>query len=90
MASNKTASFDELQTAAHFEQIRGVLLQEKFRPHRERPLAFWSLPSDRRLPLAFMGWSIQEILETPFEELASTPSIGEKKIRSQPRGPYEC
>jgi hypothetical protein len=82
MSPNKTASFDELQIAAHFEQIRGILLQEEYREHRERPLAFWSLPSDRRLPLAFMGRTIREILDTPFEDLASTPSIGEKKIRS--------
>ncbi|MDR1958076.1 MAG: hypothetical protein LBQ54_03370 [Planctomycetaceae bacterium] len=47
-----------------------------------KPLAFWVLPTDRRLPLAFMNRTLYDLLNTSFEELCHTPSIGEKKIRS--------
>jgi hypothetical protein len=48
----------------------------------DKPLAYWALPSDRRLPLAFMGRSLRQILTTPFEDLLATPGVGRKKIAS--------
>jgi hypothetical protein len=47
-----------------------------------KPLGCWALPDDRRLPLAFMGRSLQSLLETPFVDLLSTPGVGQKKIMS--------
>jgi hypothetical protein len=43
-------------------------------------LAYWALTNDRRLPLAFLGRTLRDLLETPFEDLAATPGIGQKKI----------
>jgi len=40
------------------------------------------LPADRRLPLAFLGRKLSDLLNTPFEELYGTPGIGKKKIDS--------
>jgi hypothetical protein len=40
------------------------------------------MPNDRRLPLAFLGRTIKDLLDTPFEELSATPGIGQKKISS--------
>jgi hypothetical protein len=47
-----------------------------------KPLAYWALPNDRRLPLAFLGRTLGDLLSTPFEELSATPGIGQKKISS--------
>lgn len=83
MVNTGTAtSAEDFKNLIGFESIRKTLLQECFADRLEKPLAFWSLPSDRRLPMAFLGRSIKEILSTPFEELSATPGVGQKKIRS--------
>jgi hypothetical protein len=58
------------------------LLSDEYANHLPRPLAFWALPSDRRLPLALLGRTLDDLLSTPFEELSATPGVGQKKIRS--------
>lgn len=72
----------EYKLVASFESIRKKLLSEKFADRLEKPLAYWALPNDRRLPLAFMGRTLKDLLDTPFEELYSTAGIGQKKISS--------
>lgn len=74
-----TAESFRLRT--QFEAVRETLLDPKFDERRRKPLAYWSMPNDRRLPLAFMDRVVASILETPFDELYSTPGIGDKKIR---------
>lgn len=64
-----------------FEELRKTFRAEStLAPRLARTLAFWTLPTDRLLPLFFMQRSLQEILDTPFEELCSAPGIGNKKI----------
>ena len=82
MRSSKTASVEELQAIGRFECLRKILLSETYVEHLDKPLAFWALPTDRRLPLAFLSRALRELLETPFEELAQTPGIGQKKMLS--------
>jgi len=82
MPSSRTTFFEDIQVVPQFEHLRSVLLQEEYRLHLNKPLAFWALPTDRRLPLAFMNRSLGDLLNTSFDELCHTPSIGEKKIRS--------
>jgi hypothetical protein len=65
-----------------FESVRKRLLRPKFADRLEKPLAYWAIATDRRLPLAFMGRSLRDLLETPFDELFSTAGIGQKKIRT--------
>ena len=81
MKSIKTASVEEIQLVSRFEGLRRTLLTDEHAASLERPLAFWALPSDRRLPLALLGRTLRELLHTPFGELASTPGIGQKKLR---------
>ena len=50
--------------------------------HLDKPLAYWALPTDRRLPLAFLSRPLRELLDASFEELAQTPGIGQKKMKS--------
>lgn len=82
MKKTKAASVEELQLVGRFERLREVLSGEPLNGCLDRPLAYWALPSDRRLPLALLGRSLRELLATPFADLAATPGIGQKKIRS--------
>jgi hypothetical protein len=78
----RATSVDDYKLYGNFEAVRKVLLEPKYADRREKPLAYWALPSDRRLPLAFLGRTVGELLESPFEELCATPGIGQKKIHS--------
>ena len=66
----------------NFIKLRETLLQDRFREQLSKPLAFWALPNDRRLPLAFLNRTVGELINTPFEELSATPGVGAKKINS--------
>jgi hypothetical protein len=82
MKLGKASSVEELQVINRYQNLRKLLLSEQYTDHIEKPLAYWALPTDRRLPLAFLGRSLKELLGTPFFELTATPGIGQKKIRS--------
>jgi len=82
MKSSKTASVEELQAIGHFESLRKILLSDTYIEHLDKPLAYWALPTDRRLPLAFLSRALRELLDKPFIELAQTPGIGQKKMVS--------
>jgi hypothetical protein len=82
MRLDNPASVEELQLVSRFEGLRQMLLSEAYSEHIERPLAFWALPTDRRLPLAFLGRKLRDLLGTSFTELSATPGIGRKKIAS--------
>jgi hypothetical protein len=78
----KVPSAFDYRLKSHFELVRQRLLQDKFAPRLEKPLAFWALPKDRRLPLAFLGRTVGDLLQTPFDELVATPGVGQKKIQA--------
>ena len=82
MRTNRAASVEELQIVSRFEGLRKILLSESYAHHLDKPLAYWALPTDRRLPLAFLGRALRDLLSTPFAELSGTPGIGRKKIAS--------
>ena len=82
MKPAKTASVEELQITSQFVSVRKVLLAPEYDKHLDKPLAYWALPTDRRLPLAFLGRTLRELLNTPFATLSATPGIGQKKIAS--------
>jgi len=68
--------------ADRFENLRKTLRARRYAPHREKTLAFWTLPSDRRLPGIFLNRTLQELLVSSFSELAATPGVGQKKMLS--------
>ena len=82
MKANKTPSVEKLQVISRFESLRKILTSAEYADHLEKPLAYWALPSDRRLPLAFLGRTLQDLLSTPFADLSNTPGIGQKKVHS--------
>ena len=82
MKIHKVTSAEDYKIVSSFQSVRKTLLDEKFADRMERPLAYWAMPNDRRLPLAFLGRTIKDLLDTPFEELSATAGIGQKKISS--------
>jgi hypothetical protein len=75
-------SVEELQIVSRFESLRLLLLSEAYAGHLDKPLAYWALPTDRRLPLAFLGRTLRDLLTVPFAALSATPGIGRKKMSS--------
>ncbi len=73
-------SAEEHKLVSSFETVRRTLLEDEYRDRLDKPLAYWALPNDRRLPLAFLGRSLNDLLSTPFSELKATRGIGQKKI----------
>ena len=80
MKLNRTQSVDDYKLQSRFEHVRDKLLHDKPADVLDKPLAFWTVPNDRRLPLAFMGRTTRDILTTPFDELYATAGVGQKKI----------
>ncbi|MFO0884582.1 MAG: hypothetical protein U0894_10410 [Pirellulales bacterium] len=78
----KVFSAEEVKLTNAFEQVRQQLLQPEMADRLDRPLAYWALPADRRLPLAFLGRTVGELLNTSFSHLASTAGVGHKKMES--------
>jgi len=82
MKFTKSVSVEELQVIGRFESLRKILLSEQYAEHLKKPLAYWALPADRRLPLAFLGRTLEDLFKMSFWELSNTPGIGQKKICS--------
>jgi len=82
MKATPSRPVEQLKAAHRFETLRKTLGLEHYADHLERPLAYWALPSDRRLPRALLGRTLGDLLATPFAELAATPGVGQKKIDS--------
>jgi hypothetical protein len=73
-------SAEERKLISGFESVKRMLLQEEFSDRWDKPLAYWALPNDRRLPLAFLDRSLGELLQTPFHVLSATRGVGHKKV----------
>ena len=73
---------DSSGLASRFQSVCETLKQARFSNRLSKPLAFWVLPNDRRLPLALLNRTIDQLIHSPFDDLASTPGIGRKKISS--------
>ena len=82
MKPSQTSSVEKLQVISRFESLRKILTSGEYAEHLDKPLAYWALPTDRRLPLAFLGRTLEDLVNTSFTELSDTPGIGQKKIRS--------
>jgi hypothetical protein len=82
MRMSKTVTVEDYRLESCFQTLRKELLSDKYVDRLDKPLAYWALPRDRGLPLALLGRSLKELLNTPFEELSATPGIGQKKIDS--------
>lgn len=77
---SKSISAADYKLRNAFDAIRRELLARGHLEYANRPLAYWALPADRRLPLALLGCSLRELLDRPFAEISATPGIGHKKL----------
>jgi len=73
---------EEYRLSSQFDEVRRTLLQDQFADRLSKPLRHWVLPSDRRLPLAFLDRTLEHLLASSFSDLSATPGIGQKKINS--------
>jgi hypothetical protein len=78
----KTSSAADVRLASNYESLRTTLLTDKYAGRLNRPLAFWALPSDRRLPTAFLSRTLKDLLSQSFDQLAVTAGIGRKKLET--------
>src|SRR4051812_39838703 len=76
------SSAADVKLASNYESLRATLLTDQYAARLSRPLAFWALPSDRRLPTAFLGRTLRDLLGQSFEQLAATAGIGRKKLET--------
>ncbi|MEX2188965.1 MAG: hypothetical protein WD875_19310 [Pirellulales bacterium] len=82
MNANVNAAALDAKQAACFERLKDTLLAKRFHDRLSRPLAYWALPNDRRLPQALLDFPLAEVLNKEFTDLAATRGIGRKKLES--------
>ncbi len=78
--TTKPASADEVKVRAALDSARAILSSPGYEDRLEKPLAFWALPTDRRLPLAFLPRTLRDLLSLSYDSLAATSGIGKKKM----------
>ena len=70
-----------LMMQTEFQKLRETLLQSQYDDRRKRPILYWSKPDDRRLPMALIDLTVDQLLSKPFDDLCLTRGIGVKKLR---------
>jgi plasmid maintenance system antidote protein VapI len=80
MSITPSAMQEEMQNISQFQRLSKTLLSPRYREYLDKPLAYWILPTDRRLPLSFLSRNLGDLLNATYEDLAKTPGIGRKKM----------
>jgi hypothetical protein len=75
-------SADDVKLATSFDLLREQILTENDPVRLAKPLAYWVLPNDRRLPLAFLARTLRQLLSNSYAELAATAGVGPRKMAS--------
>jgi hypothetical protein len=78
--AKKAVTSEQYRHFGAYERLRKALLEEPEHERLQRPLAYWVLPSDRRLPMAFLDIRLKDLLLRSLEDLLATPGVGQKKI----------
>jgi hypothetical protein len=78
--ARKAISNDRYRLVGTYERLRKNLLEHTDDGRLDKALSYWVLPTDRRLPIAFLDRQLRELLTLPLDELMSTPGVGHKKI----------
>jgi hypothetical protein len=79
---SSSSSADDVKLMSSYDSLRATLLGGQYADRLDRKLAFWALPSDRRLPTALLANTLRELLKHPYKELAATAGIGRKKLET--------
>ena len=78
--ARKAISNDRYRLVGTYERLRKNLVDRPDDGRLDKALSYWVLPTDRRLPIAFLDRPLRELLAQPFDELIATPGVGHKKI----------
>src|SRR3954464_14855146 len=78
--ARKAISNDRYRLVGAYERLRKNLMDRPDDGRLDKALSYWVLPTDRRLPIAFLDRPLRELLGQPFDELMATPGVGHKKI----------
>src|SRR3990172_12070754 len=78
--ARKAISNDRYRLVGSYERLRKLLLDQSDDGRLDKALSYWVLPTDRRLPIAFLDRTLRDLLARPLDELMSTPGVGQKKI----------
>ena len=78
--ARKAVSNERYRLVGTYERLRKELLQKDDDGRLDKPLSYWVLPSERRLPIAFLDEPLRELLNRSLEDLMATSSVGQKKI----------
>ncbi len=78
--ARKGVATDQYRLIGTYERLRKNLLDKPDDGRLDEHLSYWVLPTDRRLPIAFLGRPVRDLLEEPFDDLLATPGVGQKKI----------
>jgi hypothetical protein len=78
--ARKAISNDRYRLIGTYERLRKLLIERPDDGRLDKALSYWVLPTDRRLPIAFLDRPLRDLLAQPFDELMATPGVGHKKI----------
>ena len=78
----RPASPEAYTLQLRFNELREALDRSDHQNKLNRPLGYWALPRDRRLPYALLDRTLTELIGTAFADISATPGIGPKKVAS--------
>ena len=78
--ARKAISNDRYRLIGTYERLRKSLVERTDDGRLDKALSYWVLPTDRRLPIAFLDRPLRDLFAQPFDELMATPGVGHKKI----------
>lgn len=78
--ARKAITQDRYRLVGAYERLRKALLDRPDSGLLDKQLSYWVLPTDRRLPIAFLDRPLRSLLEHDLDELLATPGVGHKKI----------
>jgi len=82
MKPGRPTSPEAYTLLSRFDEIREELDRGGDAAKMARPLGYWALPRDRRLPYALLDRTLGDLIGTAFTVISATPGIGPKKIAS--------
>lgn len=71
---------DRYRLDGTYERLRRALIEGPDDGRLDQPLSFWVLPTDRRLPIAFLDRTLRDLLAMSLEDLMGAKGVGQKKI----------
>src|SRR4029079_9902581 len=75
--ARKAISNDRYRLIGTYERLRKSLVERPDDGRLDKSLSYWVLPTDRRLPIAFLDRTLRDLLGQPFDDLMSTSGVGQ-------------